>query len=791
MNRSIAVRRLWWKEIRQLWPLVGMLIVLALLLQLVELLSQNTMDWQQAAVLLGMPGLFAAGAGALLVGQEKELRTLDWLRSLPLPAVDLARTKLLVGFCGLAIIWLVSLLIALASGSLNVIRDGAGGEWIWPMHSVFLLLLGFATAWYLRSSLVSLLVVVPLACLPLICANLHEFLWATRSWEHIEPRPWVMAIYLGIFSVVALICGWRAALHSLAPEQPTQAARGSSRQTTRETYVAYARVEPASSLLWQFLAQNRAALIGVSLLLIVGLLSGLSGGIWLGALPGFLAGSWLGLIVFQGDALHRRKMFLADRGVSPTLTWLTRQAMPILLALVALALLVPIMRQEARQSFGVNDWLIGAAWILSIYGTAQWIGQLLQSPIVGGIAAPVAALLMSSFLVYVGIELGAAWWAILLTVCLPLLATFVATSAWMDGRTDWRFWSWHAFILALTILIPISGFLSYMAMYPRMSSASRDELRRIPLPPQSQWINQVSLSEMDTSPADTIDPLPEDDPGAGSGKLSPPLWTVDEYRRSTLDIMRNGLNVSAVAPVNNWPMVSACIAQAVLDRTADPQAKDPVRSNRYREMIRLIFEDAENQRRGLQLVNQDLADMFQMILVEELQQPLALQRLGSELYDSLISVLSDSNLRDELRRAALANSWRLSATSRARATSNLGGYDIHMAQHGRVTTRDVWDATRTVDLVSERLLKLSKANADLERRKLRVEIDTLMGYRASSPLDSFYTESGKGRELLFYEIAYALRPGLFWHGDWETVAQRLAAEANESTQNDSAEVATP
>ncbi|MEO8269896.1 MAG: ABC-2 transporter permease, partial [Aureliella sp.] len=118
MNRKLAVGHLWWKELRQLLPLVGLLFIVGLLLQLLTLVTPSDFEWRNAAVVLGMPGLFAAGAGALLVGQEKELHTFNWLRSLPVPPRDVVRTKLLAGLLGLLLVWLVSLSLVAAVGSL-------------------------------------------------------------------------------------------------------------------------------------------------------------------------------------------------------------------------------------------------------------------------------------------------------------------------------------------------------------------------------------------------------------------------------------------------------------------------------------------------------------------------------------------------------------------------------------------------------------------------------------------------------------------------------------------------
>ena len=176
MNRYLALRHLCWKEVRQVLPLVWMQLGLGVCFQLLLLFQPNKTFVPRFLVFAGMPVLFALGVGALLVGQEKERRTLDWLRSLPIAAGDLVAVKLAAGFVALLAVWCLNLLLlaifVLPTGRWPVASPAdswlidAGWEYLWPLQSVFLLLAGFATAWIFRSSLVALLALIPLALLP-------------------------------------------------------------------------------------------------------------------------------------------------------------------------------------------------------------------------------------------------------------------------------------------------------------------------------------------------------------------------------------------------------------------------------------------------------------------------------------------------------------------------------------------------------------------------------------------------------------------------------------------------
>ena len=74
---------------RQLAPLLALLIAVAMMIVISGNLmasyftgiSSSTLS--DAAILI-FPGLFATGAGPMLVGQERATRTMDWLTLLPI-----------------------------------------------------------------------------------------------------------------------------------------------------------------------------------------------------------------------------------------------------------------------------------------------------------------------------------------------------------------------------------------------------------------------------------------------------------------------------------------------------------------------------------------------------------------------------------------------------------------------------------------------------------------------------------------------------------------------------------
>lgn len=495
MNRNLVIKRLWWKELQQLWPLVLLLLVVGGGLQLIFALVPNSYDgWRHTIIFVGVPGLFAVGAGALIVGQEKELRTLQWLSSLPISARDILSTKLLVGLAGLVFVWLASWLIA-----------GATGDWpttvsrnieVLPFvaHSFFVLTVGFATAWRLKSSFVSLLLLIPLAGLPLLLASLQASAFGrTQQLEYLNL--WMM-IYSGLFAVAFLWWGYRIGLRQLGPQSGMPWVAQASGQASLAA-IPFRRqpATPFVALVWQFAMQNRVALLGLTAVwLLVALAAPVDTAsqqiVFLGGLVGWLVCSWLGMSVFQSDSHDRRAMFLADRGVAPWKVWVTRQVLPlacVLLGLGVMAVMVP-------PTFA---WMNSVTLIaVAVFACSQFCAQLIRSPIVGAIVAP---LVSAGFVYYAGASLlflFSTWWLVLLSIALLWLGTLFMTRRWMDRRGDWQVWLSYLAMFALVCLLPVLPFLSFWATKPRISSTERQRLER------------VQQGSYTISPMELPDPLP-------------------------------------------------------------------------------------------------------------------------------------------------------------------------------------------------------------------------------------------------------------------------------------------
>ena len=67
-----------------------------------------------------MPMMYATSVGVLLVGIEKEFRSLQWMRSLPISSKLIAWNELVVAIGTLALVWLIASAIALLAVAILV-----------------------------------------------------------------------------------------------------------------------------------------------------------------------------------------------------------------------------------------------------------------------------------------------------------------------------------------------------------------------------------------------------------------------------------------------------------------------------------------------------------------------------------------------------------------------------------------------------------------------------------------------------------------------------------------------
>ena len=215
-----------WKESRQLVPLVAMLVGTTFFVLLLWTFdgpgTHRILSWGGSYLAFLMPGLYAAGAGAILVGQEKETRTLWWNAAMPIAPGAMIGSKLAIAFAGLVVMWMTTfgLLIVLPLDAVHSVTLTSGDLARWLSYSLFLLATGFYTAWRFQSAFTSLLMLIPIALLPALVTNLAFLVrkWISGRGYFLEDErlPIELAILLGAFVLMAWLA-IRAAQRTLGP----------------------------------------------------------------------------------------------------------------------------------------------------------------------------------------------------------------------------------------------------------------------------------------------------------------------------------------------------------------------------------------------------------------------------------------------------------------------------------------------------------------------------------------------------------------------------------------------
>lgn len=795
MNRYLALRYLCWKETRQLLPLVWMQLVLGICFQLLFLLQQDQSFTPRILLFAGMPSLFALGVGALLVGQEKERRTLDWLRSLPISAGDVLRVKLAVGLVALIAVWGLNLLLlavfVLPGHSWQQVNRldswliDPGWEYLWPLQSVFFLLAGFATAWTFRSSLVALLTLIPIALLPSL--GIHELY--QRLGNHVlahDPPPWMWAAVFVALSVLLLFVGWRRGMRALAAETFREKRRSwklSPFNPWNETPVWMGPPHaPTAMLIWQFVRQNRTVLLGIAAMILSALvlLIGASGEgrHVLAACLMLLATSWLGVLAFHGDCLQERIRFLAERGISPARTWCTRHAAPLsLLAVMLFA--VTFFLPSFFLSPALNDARSSPPLILSVvclvlatYAISQAVGQIVRSATIAAIAAPVVTWMLVAYGVLLITGLGAPIWLIAIMAMLPWWATFVLMRRWMDNRLGLGFWGLHGGCLAIGIVLPLVPLGLVMVSQPTMPAEVRQQLTD-----ESRRYGAVYTEPRELvlrfRDADPVDPPPRYPP-----RQNPPPQHRRLEGQTVCELLEHDLSLDPgairfVPRLMVYLLGEARLARMALEQDGDSESQ----RERYSRTLSLIETLVRRLRLSWRLFEQDGADLIDIWLVRELDRPQAKTWLDSEVYARVVRALSDDAARHAARRRAVVMSWAACHDQfrRDAAQTQLGGYPWQ--GHSVLYLINPYTRRRAVDYLTWQMLQWLEDDAQREGVERRREMAGYWGVpelhyglgiggdflRADVPAEFAFPVEGFSR----------IAPGSQWHAGWERRAREL------------------
>jgi len=812
-NQPTWTRVLLWKELRQVMPLLLTVLgmgfgILVLILIGAAFSSDKGLQYETGFwfLFLSMPMMYATGVGILLVGTEKESRSMQWMRSLPVRAKHIAWNKLLVALVTLALVWL----IALSSWAIFATALGAPlstNSWLmsnYLMVSLFLCLAGFAFAWRFESQILSLVMLIP-AALAIWLPSYGISAWLeygilSPDWSRTTDS---LVYFLGltIGSIVALVYGWRASQRELsalaAPAKsgtwawlPTIFGAASARDAQSEARFAEAwslwpSVTPMGGMLWQMIRQNRLwwSLIGLASLLVlaIGASCDIKGNLepiddnwimWV-ALPMGLLSGLLGVLAFQSDGIGQRVRFYADRGVSPSVLWFTRHWIPVTMVLAFAIVRYLSLRLVPWRN---PEWiLLDTAALLAVclasYIVGQWVSQFIKSPILSAIVLPAVLVTNSAYCIFAVMAMEAPWWILIASFVITAFSTWWMMRPWMERRIDWKYYLKHGSFSFAAFVIPLLPGLWKIWNLPSMPSETRAKLEQLA---RSNSGARHLTPNINTSYLTSID---------GLGKESVQA-VVD--RNEEIRVFQQNQVIRQAANPDYWlanqdplELLKAYLAELaslqniLMQDQDDSKIETKEALGKYRDAMADIPKVISGLRATKRLRFCDLAELIELSALGHCKHSKARMWMGDSAYESVAKFLGDDQARDEARRVALAAAWwePKQINKKRDLYFGLDGYPLAYEVNNQTNEGSIPASLKYLrgrDLLVADLWKLLE---------LPVGSDQAAAYRDKIGSSNSYAGriAADGQFIVMPEYGiYA--PAETWRGEWEVMAKKLVTE---------------
>lgn len=806
---TLHFRHLIRKDWRQVSPLIGVCVAVGLLTLLLLSLSFQSVDFPLTLELVSaLPLLFAAGVGALLISNEKDLRTIMWLRSLPIDRWALLKSKMWISVASLGLVWLVNLVILLGY---NGLQRMSVLDWVWysevverpilavalVLQTFYVLFAGIAVSWRSRSTFTSLFTLLPIAFLPRF-VHFAELLVArdTIGGYYISDffSDSLLFVTLVVSFLGALRLSWVWGVECLSADAAVISERMRSKVALASETTALVTVDwlarrtstPDVAMLRQFFVQNRLGLLGLFSIYATAFMLFLWD-LWqphpespfpvIEVVLYALATSWLGVMAFHGDRLNNRIRFYADRGIAPFKVWLTRHAIPVgSLMIVGLVIAicfrwlvkVPLFGSVLHLEF---MWLVVFVGLLTVYGFSQWVAQITWNPIIASIAAPLVLFLLGLYASFSYNVLGAPIWLIASAGLVPWVATALGMKLWMDRGHGWRFVGWHMGVALFIGFLPCLPFVYYLLTIRPMDSAVRSRLSELSERKQDANLREY-LVYLGFWSIDAVKGQ-----GNGSRIIYWGVEAIDEsrkqYERFILDLKKQFEKgpVKVTWGAGDTTLLSSVVVHRGMECEANT---NDTKLERYRDAIEVLIAANESQRLSFSLWEQVEADHMACVLLREMRRPGSRMRMGEALYARGIQFFGQTAQRDEARRVALAKTWVShnkpeSKAKRLKTESDFSAW--WMPNHfppGSLLDQFFGDPLKDRCVVELLELLDEKDPSAIEARRLRIakqwneELD-----RSRDDVDiGVLMESHGGRNPY---------PGSLWRAGWERQAAELVA----------------
>ena len=829
MQLSLPMKRLLWKDVRLILPLVLALIGVSLFIHVLFVfspLNPSELDGLISVMLLVIPICYSIGAAAILISMEKESGQMIWLNGLPIEAYRVTASKLVVAIAAWMVVWLASIVIY---QSIHVLylklpfefplyRDFIfrGFLWINVFQSLLLLSIGIMLAWRLQSTWVA---VTGIFVVLLIAFHIQALVW-----NLVPDRPTIELDFARdiSFVLVAIVCsclfawlGWRYANQYWSHELPkvdfgkkwTEIAQVwiPTRERSPLTKTNVARLSPVSALVWQSARQHGAILIALlglvfaAAMMFVFLIAPAS--VISTVFTACAVSSWVGWLVFRNDISRSAVRFHAERGLRPSRLWWTLHCVPISFLCVMALLTVAVIRIEYPEIYQWSWLSIGILrqfqFLLLIYALSQWISFVIPKPVFAAVIAPLAA---TSLALYLYSESGPVYANVLivsLLIALPLVVTRIFIRSWMDGQRNWRFWASQAGCFCLLLAIPQLPQLALL-WGPSMPASARVNLTAEALALASQPQTSISFTRREM-PAIAGQILRSESILADLRKI-----LVDDSKRTNWEF-RVATLTSLIGEI-----VSSRIQLLDQDKPTRFQNLDGTEisvssamlKDRYNESMGFLSKIVGIMRTSPKISAQDRSDWLEIFLLRECLQADSKELLVPSTYNQIINHLTDQAGRYQARRQAILLSWnrlRKNPTSLGegidglkndfnmskRITIHLGGYELFPNDYRPLQNWLFDPAMRKADLVTYVMLECLEQGrkSNFDRDAMQKRIETAWSNSKYSHRDGFENDTQTVDKAEFYLPQNPMTryfngrnsniPCDQWYGDWERVAAGL------------------
>jgi len=791
-----------WKEARQLLPLIFILAAVGTLLLFVWgsfRFSSASLRIAGQYIPLILPALYAVGAGAVLVGQEKELKTIWWLAAFPVSPTKLFWVKFIVGLAGLVVMWLACLVLLAMGGTPSI----SASNQIFPAddhnvvdltflqnHSLYLLACGFFTSWRWRRTSPSLIAILPVAIVPFFLVGTGYWIREAVGGGTRVPETASIAVMHGVTlaaTFIVILLAWRAANQVLSPQQPPSTRTSLASLDIWKPPAATVSAEPfgssIASLVWLTIHHNRRVLVSLIAVAVVGLISmawlatseSRTNVAWmlLGALGFPLAISWVGVFSFSGDASPQQIRFLAERGVSATRAWIAIQLVglgmvSLFVLLYALGSFAVVGQQGDDRLFPIPSVAVFALASLLTYGISQWISQQLRIIAASACVAPLVSLMAVYWLGYAAAELSAPLWLVVLCVFVPLVITWIVMHRYMDGALGVSGWSVNVLGWAMLALVPFIPITFKFASFPRI-----DPERRATLAAEAK---SIASSRFGSPMIEVGTNEYFDDPTAGKSSLTSDealaaLQRRDERLREPFPGLQQSIGQPGSIGQGRLFETFGKATQAWLQFQSDGSEESLDRLGQLIERLTWIAIRLRQSNNGFNaLMDQEFALEIEIWLTQILSTDEMQSELDRPFARSALQLIGDQQGRNQARRIATLSHWN--------QTRGYGPGGMKMNQP--TDTQRSMLARLHRDAVVDAKISILEAGAagrpvepflqDLHR--LIVSDD--VAFEDGPYSNRFRASANGGPRMPRYQTFLMSYPASQWFAPWEKEAKQLA-----------------